>query len=137
MAKNKKPLEDSENDQEVTGNDKEVAFWCRGKSGFVTLTRGLHEFTRQPIEQLIEFRNHIYRTSDPEEIRLLEEMASKTSLLSHLDEWAIAKAQEPKQVTVEFDGKKMLLPLESLKEAYIEMAEKAQTSLPNEAIKTT
>ena len=109
---------------EVLPENEQVAYRHAARQGMVSLLLGTEPLTNKPIERIIQFRDHLYSTKDPVEIEKLDAWCEKApESVKRFDYYKLLEAAQPQYVTMEVDGKKVRVPMELLKEAYIKNTE--------------
>jgi len=121
----KKPLSEKPKkpkNEAVPLDTEKAVYRHEGKSGMIVLHMGNEQFTNKPIERIINFMNHVYSTTDPEEIKLLDEITKlPTPTLYKFDEYKELVESQPAFIVMELNGKKMKVPVSALEDSYKEM----------------
>lgn len=126
--------------QPVAVDETEITYWHKGRQGNVTYQTGKEPLTNKPIEVTISFKNHLYKTTNPDEIKQLDEIVTRSPhVLKRFDEYQLQKASEPMTATLDAGGRKFTINLDALKEEYIKnhpelLAEQPGTDKPVQVI---
>ena len=105
--------------------DDEVTFWHMGRAGFLVYETGKEPLTGKPIEKMVKFVNHIYKTDNKEEIKILDEVCERSpKVIKRFSEYELLKSSKPEYLAMEINGKKVKVPISALEESYKNEIEK-------------
>lgn len=115
--------------------DDVVTFWHMGRAGFLVYETGKEPLTGKPIEKMVKFVNHIYNTSNQEEIKILDEVCERSpNVMKRFSEYELLKSSKPEYLAMEINGKKVKVPISALEDSYKKEIEKELEG--NENVKT-